>query len=220
MSTTSTTVRPITDPETVQRLRARISEAVRTAPSYIPHTPGGIIGGESSHHDEGRVSRAWFEALRRLARDAGYKVRLRDLSGTNTLGFQTGPLGDADAPAWTLTLDQSMSEASMARTFVHELTHALLAHGGRTPAEARQIFSDRAWRALSTGVHEDTDKEVACELAAYAVMREARIGTSRFSLEYLGPRLRKLSAAQLREAMLAAELAARVIWSAVGPVMS
>ena len=224
MSTTVTSLRPVTDVEVITSLAERTAEALEKARRIPLHTLPweGVCGGETAENDAGTVPAGYSKALSALARDAGYSIRLgggaSDWATLEALGATMGPVtGDpGEWPAWTVTIKPGMSAASTARVMGHELGHALLAHPGRSMTEAGQVADDRHRRYIETGNAECTEHEVAVELATYAVCREAGIGTGRFSLEFIASRLPWLSTAELERAKQAADLTARVMWSAVG----
>lgn len=193
-------VRPTTDPEASAALRDAIDETARQASdlrsysrSYAPRYARPVTP----------ASKGIFHALRDLARELGYETRLEDL-GPSKAGSSQG------WPAFQITLDDQQSPPEAISTYCHEISHILLGHVTRTEAETRR----RLYQMLSRPATGDPREEVACELAAAAVIRMLGIGDGRQEAVLIRQHMRGRPVPQdVRDAAL---LAARVLWTAVG----
>lgn len=200
-----TSIEPVTDPGICQALSDAIEVTAaksRYASPYLsaayPYAPG-------------RVHQSVFGRLAALAKRLGYTVRVARPPGARegVWGCTVGAGGDPQSgiPPFSMYLEPSLSQASAARVFCHELSHVVLNHPGRTPQESAAIAYVRGRYG------KDEHEESKVELAAAALCQVAGIPATAECPGYIRQHLGREPVTQ--DDKDAALLAARVIVPAV-----
>ncbi len=196
-------MQPTTDPATSQALRDAI-DGITARVHQRKWPPGEGYNLAQVINDQTPVPQSVATALLALTHQLGYTVHFTPLGHNPDYGYV---LGDTSGwPLFQVRLHDDCTHATTVRTWMHELSHVILAHSPRN-------YDERSRMQTSGTYTEDSVEEVAVELAAAAVAQQARLADGVYSVDYLASKLegRRITAQEID----AAHLAARVLWAGI-----